>query len=795
MAMRAALRFALRQVRARPLACFTVAFVLGLLLRQRLSVPTAACALACAALIPLGIALRGRQRIAAALLVLIGLTAGMVRMGLAMDRVKPVQTRYSVQMEGRVASEPFTNPDTGRRIFRFEVETAGGDPCDLCLRMYLRGESDLVEAIACGQQLRLTGHIWAPDPVTNPYEFDFGAYLNRQGMDAYATAKIEDVAVLGSTRDLQTAIVSVRQAIARRIDALFPDSAGMMRALVLDDRSLLGDEQRNALRRSGTAHLISISGLHVTLLAAVLSMLLGLFMPQHYAAVIAAALLIPYGALIGFTAPFTRALCTFGIFCFAPIFGVPSDSITRLCAAMLAWLAAKPMSVQDPGFVLSYAASAGILLLMPPFRRLTGLDALDHNLPSTHGMRRTLMQVAHYVGDLTCASLAAQLATLPLVVAFFGGQPLLSLPFNLVCVPLCMAGYILGMAVLLISVISMPLAALLARIPDGLLAGLTAITRLSVETNVGYARVGRYPFILSIAHWAIIVAASDLTRITPRLHRAMPLGIVGVAGLATLLVFANTWPFTLVFLDAGQADCAVVRSHGCTWLIDAGDTYTPAADYLSATCLKLNGILLSHPHADHAGGLCDILDSFRPDAIYVPAGWFDVEDVAPSVTEGIEKARRMGIPILQLRTGDAIDLSDAAQLEVYSPDGEFLPSDVNDLSMLALVSCEGQRALFTGDLSQVGEPEVIPDADVLKVPHHGSDKGTSDRFLDHVTPEIAVISVGENNYGHPGEATLERLAARGAQVYQTRSRGAITLRHQGGVWHIETYLEAAHEME
>ena len=793
--MRAALRFALRQVRARPLACFTVAFVLGLLLRQRLAAPTAACALGCAALVPLGIALRGRRRIAAALLLLIGLTAGMGRMGLAVDRVKPVQTRYSVQMEGRVASEPFTNPDTGRRIFRFEVEEAGGDPCDLCLRMYLRGEAEPLETIACGQRLRLTGHIWAPDPVTNPYEFDFGAYLNRQGMDAYATAKIEDVAVVGSTRDLQTAIVSVRQAIARRIDALFPGSAGMMRALVLGDRSLLGDEQRNALRRSGTAHLISISGMHVTLLATVLSMLLGLFMPRRYAAVIAAVLLIPYGALIGFTAPFTRALCTFGIFCLAPIVGMPSDGITRLCAAMLIWLAAKPMSVQDPGFALSYAASAGIMLLMPPFRRLAGLEAMDHSLASARGTRRALLEGVRYAGDLLCASLAAQLATLPLVVAFFGGQPLLSLPFNLVCVPLCMAGYVLGMAALLVSVISMPLAALLARVPDALLTGLTAITRQSVESYGGYTRVGRYPLALTIAHWAIIVAASDLTRLRPRLHRWLPLGVVGVAGLATLLVFANTWPFTLVFLDAGQADCAVVRSHSRTWLIDAGDTYTPAADYLSATCLKLNGILLSHPHADHAGGLSDILDSFRPDAIYVPVGWFDVEDVAPSVNEGIEKARRMGIPILELRTGDAIDLSDAARLEVYSPDGRALPDEVNDLSMLALVSCEGQRALFTGDLSQVGEPEVIPDADVLKVPHHGSDKGTSDRFLDHVTPEIAVISVGENNYGHPGEATLERLAARGAQVYQTRSRGAITLRHQGGVWHIETYLEAAHEME
>ena len=107
-----------------------------------------------------------------------------------------------------------------------------------------------------------------------------------------------------------------------------------------------------------------------------------------------------------------------------------------LCAAMLLWLLAGPMSIQDAGFALSYAASAGIMLLMPPFRRLAGLEALDHSLSSARGTRRALLEGVRYAGDLLCASLAAQLATLPLVVAFFGGQPLLSLPFNLVCVPI-----------------------------------------------------------------------------------------------------------------------------------------------------------------------------------------------------------------------------------------------------------------------------------------------------------------------------------------------------------------------
>ena len=524
-------------------------------------------------------------------------------------------------------------------------------------------------------------------------------------------------------------------------------------------------------------------------------LLLGLIMPSRYAVLVAIALLIPYGALIGFTAPFVRALCTFAIFCCAPIAGLPSDGITRLCGVMLAWLMVKPLSLEDTGFALSYAASAGIILLMPPLRRLVGLEGLNRRLPGIRGIKHALLRGVAYVGDLICASVAAQLATLPLVVASFGGQPLLSVPFNLICVPLCMAGYVLGLLVLLVSAIYMPLAGFLARVPDALLAALTAITRAGGGIDGGYARIGRYPFVLIVVHWSVMLAASDISRIRLSWRRLMPLGLVGVAALSTLLVFMKAWPFTLVLLDAGQADCAVVQSHGCTWLFDTGDTYTPAADYLSANCLKLNGIVLSHPHEDHAGGLLDILDSFHPDAIYIPVGWFDVEEIAPSIIEGIERARTMGIPIRELHAGDSIELSDAARMEVYSPEGGTLPEEVNDMSMLALVTCEGQKTLFTGDLSQEGEPAGIPDADVLKVAHHGSNKGTSARFLASATPDIAVISVGENNYGHPGEETMARLSASGAEIYQTRRSGAITMRHWGGAWHIQTFMEATDEVE
>lgn len=787
--------FPLRQVRARPLAVVSAAFLLGLIAAKARPLPTLLCATLTGGA-ALGCALTRRRRLAfAACLLLAGVAAGMLRMALALSAIPAVETRYSVEMTGRVVSEPFQNPNTGRLISQFQVESVDGEPSNLKLRLYIRDEEPVPEdAVAYGQQLRLTGHIWQTDPVTNPYEFDFGDYLRRQGLSAYATAKLTDVTPLETRRDLRSLLIDARRAVAGRIDALFPENGPLVRALVLGDRSLLDEEFRESLNRTGTAHLISISGLHVTVLAALLAFLLRRLMPRRWADAAAILLLIPYGALIGFNAPFARALIMFALACLAPTAGHPSDSVTRLSAAMLLYLLVRPLAIGEAGFALSFAASAGLLMLLPPLMRLFGLKDLQRMRMLDGPKRRLPRQVLYYFASLLCASLAAQLATLPAVVAFFGVQSVVSLPFNLVCVPLCMLGYVLAVVALLLSLVAMPVAALLARLPDGLFSLLAAATRLSFRLPFSGVRFGRYPALLVALHWALVLAASDMSLIRPRLRSWMPLMLLAVAGLSAFVAFARAWPFSVVFMDAGQADCAIVRTKGHTYVFDAGDTYSPVADYLNATALGVDAVFLSHPHQDHAGGLADILADFRPGAIYVPAGWFEPEGTSPAVTEGIDLAREMGIEILELSAGDMVELAGGATVAVYAPDGWSAADEVNDMSMLALLTCEGQRVLFTGDLSAEGEPETVPDADVLKVAHHGSAKATSERFLAACTPQIAVISVGENNFGHPAEETLEKLAGAGVKTLITRDCGAITLTWRGG-WHIDTFLEARHDVE
>ena len=116
------------------------------------------------------------------------------------------------------------------------------------------------------------------------------------------------------------------------------------------------------------------------------------------------------------------------------------------------------------------------------------------------------------------------------------------------------------------------------------------------------------------------------------------------------------------------------------------------------------------------------------------------------------------------------------------------------MSLLTLVRRGERSVLFTGDLTTSGEPELLPDCDVLKAAHHGADNAGSERFLQAVTPDIIVISVSENNFGHPGEEALQRMEDTGANILRTDRLGAITLRPEGGGWHIDAYLEASNDL-
>lgn len=783
--------FAARQLRARPLAAFALFFSLGLIIGLRF-LPAAIPCVICAAIVFAGciiLALSG-CKCASALMLLFAFLSGMAYMSCHINSFPAIKTQYSVSITGRILSEPYTNPNTGRVISRFQIESIDGADSDYTVRLYLRGDAESLKSIEFGQRLSATAHIWESEPVSNPHEFDFSLYLRMNGMDAFATAKIEDVQILEKGKGIKADFIRMRKNIGARIDNLFPENSGLVRALILGDRSQMSEEMRESFSKTGIAHLVAISGLHVTTLAWMTTALFGLFLPKNKSITITMVLLIFYGCLIGFSASFLRALIMFLVFSFARAAGYPSDNVTRLCVAMMVILLIKPLSFMDAGFVLSFSSTAGILLLAPPIYRLLRVDGLLHLKPFPNPFLQGLRNAILYFPKLLCISISAQLATLPAVIAYFGVQSIISIPFNLICVPICMLGYPIALAALLISALCMPIACIAGSCAEALFSSVIAAAKWGASLPYTDLRIGYYAWWLVLLHAAIMAAASNLSRIREGIRNILPLVLIAVAALSSLITYSNSLDFSITFLDADQADCAIVRTQGNTYLVDTGDTYTPAADYLSATCLHLDGIFLSHPHQDHAGGLEDILTIMKPDAIYVPAGWFDhQDDISQAIMDGMSLAESMHIKIIELAAGDEFPLSRDTKLSVHSPDRTNLPKGINDISLLMSISHSGKSVLFTGDLSREGEPEFIPDIDILKVAHHGSNKASSPAFLKKASPEIAVISVGENSFDHPADETIEHLNMIGAEILRTDRLGAVTLHlKRDGSWHTESYF-------
>ena len=777
----------LRVLYTRPLMLGALLFGLGALLARDGRLPLGVL-LACAALpLPIWCFLRLRGRRCAALLAACALFFGAARMTVAIGTRPVLEDQFSVPISGTVADTPFVDAGIGRLTCRLKGASIAGEPLGCDIRLYLRGDITLLRNIAPGQRIEATGHLWAPDAATNPGQFDFAGYLWRNGVAAYATAQLADATISGTPSGLEAWLHALRTAMGGRIDGLFPQSADMVRALVLGDRGDMEEGLRESFDRAGITHVLSISGLHITMLAVAVMALLALFLPKRCAFWVSLVLVVFYGVLVGMAPSVVRSILMYAALGAGQATGRPTDPFTRLALAFLLLLAWNPLYLDDAGFVLSFSACAGMLCLTPALAALLRLDRL-HVPEWSLKPSALLKRAARYFSSLLCATLAAQLSTLPAVIAYYGELPLLATLGNLIVVPLILLGMYLAVAALLLSLLWLPLGALVAAVGDVVLLCSTQLTRLCAALPLNALAIPAFPLWLTLLFVATTAAISPLTRLHKGLRYALLAVLPALACVAALL--PGPQGLQVTFLDAGQADAAVVLAEGRAYLVDVGLEGSPVNDYLAYIGCAPEAVFLSHPHTDHAGGLITLLEEHVPETIYIPAGWDDVEADA-DVIEGLQAAEALGSDIVTLAAGDVVQLSENVSATVLYPSADIEASgDANAVSMLLRIGYGEASALFTGDLEIADEPGPMPDVDLLKVPHHGSDNSSSLIFLHSASPSAAVISVGRGNaYGHPAEALLARLEGTDARIFRTDGCGAVMAQlFEDGTVSISTYL-------
>ena len=299
-------------------------------------------------------------------------------------------------------------------------------------------------------------------------------------------------------------------------------------------------------------------------------------------------------------------------------------------------------------------------------------------------------------------------------------------------------------------------------------------------------RVARFPIWLTLLCIAACLFASNLSKLKLGIRRVLPLAVIIAMPLANLCAHLTTLDFSAVFLDAGQADCAVIRSGGEVYLVDTGDSYSPLADYLSAMNYRPKAVFLSHLHADHTGGLEDVLQLCPPETIYLPADTQAFETGA-EIPATLDAARNLGVEIVTLDAGAEIELAGETFADILAPAAGFPASSANENSMVLRVRHADSSLLFCGDAPAKIAARAAADSTVLKVSHHGAKDSLNAKLLDAVNPEAAIISVGYNTYGHPRKECLEMLNARGIDVYRTDRCGAITCSFRNGELKVTTY--------
>ena len=749
---------------------------------------TAVVAGACVLLAPLS---SRRTRALLALVILVGLMFGFARSHqriavylserARLDRELPPIARCA----GRavVTGSPVLQGESLRWSAEFDGASCDGGQVWHPFRATLYGGPS---ELARGDTVEVIAEVGAPQRLTNRATGDPIPGETRR--NALRSGGALDVRIVTKGRGILAWIDRARAHVRARIAATFPaETAAMARALVLGEADL-APEDDEAFRTSGLAHLLAVSGMHLVIaVVSFVAALRALFVRVEafagrvevgrIAAVVGIAVAWAYADFAGGSGSALRAAWMLSAAFFATAIGRRSDGPRALGLSLLAVGLADPLAIYDVSFLLSGAATAGLLAFTVDFPRASPFDRTFARSAS-----------ATFAATLPCAPILARFApTLPLggVLANLVAVPL----GECAALPLCLLHAVLGF---------FPAAeggcALAASGGLWLVREVARAFASSTWLSVAIPPPTSWQLVaLAIAQGSLVVLSSGLRR------RAVVLACAAVAVLAELGAIQAGVPHGKLrasFLDVGQGDAALIDlPSGEALLLDAGGLVGSPIDVgarvigptLRARRRRdLSVVLLSHPHPDHYGGFLSGIRGLRVASVW-DTGQGEREGVSGAYAHFISQMRARNVPVLHPETLCGSRLLGGAIVEVLAPCPTVTPDrGPNDNSYVVRITFGNRGFLFAGDAEIEEEADLVRAsagrlrADLLKIGHHGSRTSSSRAFLEAVAPREAVISVGaRNRFGHPSQGTLLALRNAGARVWRTDQDGEVIAETDG----------------
>ncbi|MDA1038475.1 MAG: DNA internalization-related competence protein ComEC/Rec2, partial [bacterium] len=610
-----------------------------------------------------------------------------------------------------------------------------------------------------------------PEPFDG---FAYDRFLARDGILAVCVTYKEPFQLGKTPVGILSHILTLKSSTIGRIQKIFHEPyAGLLEGLLLGEKSLPENSEED-FRRAGLSHIVAASGQNVNLVVMIMmSFLTKTFFRRKWASVIVICGIVVYVVLAGADAPVIRAGIMGTVIVFSKAIGRIPSNVNLLLLALALMLAHNPMLLRDDvGFQLSFAATAGLVVFEPRLARFVSF------VPNWGEMRTALS-----------SSLAAILATLPIMVLSFGEVSLVAPVANLLVLPLIPYVMGLGSVVVLISLVSLPLSYFLAAPAVGGLKlmffaahFLSTLPFASISLgNASWLRLLLFvltllllKIVFSLKSWRLFETFNDYS------WKSMVM-IILVLCLPVLPDLIPNKNFRAFFFSVGQGDATWTEfPDGEKWLVDGGrdnTVLTKLGQVLPWYDHRVDVLVPTHADSDHITGLIEVSRRYDVGQVYLSRDESTLkmhllkEELGDTPIEIVEVEQF-------LKEGDS-------RIQVIGPNTEgVMAKDRNESSLMLMVESEGVSLLLTGDAPQSQEIAALPylgHVDIYKAGHHGSYTSTSQELLHRITPKIAIISSGlDNSYGHPHGIVLKRLRDIGAEILRTDLDGDVLVEVEGG---------------
>jgi competence protein ComEC len=661
-----------------------------------------------------------------------------------------------------------------------------------------------------GDALRLTGESETPPQLD---DFDYRGYLAHQGI--YTTMYFPRIEVLGEGQGFKPLawVYNLKGHLAQTLADVLPEpQASLAQGILLGMRGNIPDELNQDFTRSGTAHLLAISGLNIGIMAGILLAVgLWLFGRRHYLYVwLALGAIWFYTVITGMNPPVVRGAIMASLFLIAEALGRQRSAVAALTLAAAVMVGISPYILGDASFQLSFLAMAGLIFIYPVFSSL-GRKIVSSKI----GEEGFSVSLANVTVDTMSATLGAIIAVWPLIAYYFGLFSLVGPLATFLAMPALPVIIATGTVTAVVGLASLPVAQALGWLTWPFLSYMILVISGLGTPSISSIKVGWISPSFIIGYYAALAAAVWIHSRWGK-RRSMVSGTAGLmkgnvslsSGLSQsirwtigpLLVLAALVSYTAAtmpgnelrvsFLNVGEGDAILIQKGSRQILIDGGPSPQAISLELSRQMpfwdKTIDLVVLTHPHQDHLAGLMEVMRRYRVKQVLYP----ELDYTSPSFDEILRLTREKDVKSTAARAGQQIDMGNGVVIEVLNPPSELITGTESDIdnNSVALILRDGKVSfLLTADIMSDTEWELLRErADlagtVLKVAHHGSDTSTTPEFLAVVNPRVAVISCGAGNkFGHPSETIVKRLGERVGKgnVYRTDTDGTINFMTDG----------------